>query len=215
MQTPTLIPPPVASPARPSRAGRSASTRADNRLPAVLDAAAHLFASRGYSATSMRDIALACDMLPGSLYYHFAAKEDLLAEVYRRGVEELRAAVEASLTRGGDSWAQLEAACAAHLETILRRSDYAQVLIRVMPSDVPSAADRLRDLRTDYETLFRDLITALPLPAHADRRTLRMMLLGALNWSRFWFDDAGRETPTGLARKFIRFLKESQDEPSA
>jgi AcrR family transcriptional regulator len=197
--------------ARPARAPRAASTRADNRLPAVLDAAARLFASGGYSATSMRDIALACEMLPGSLYYHFAAKEDLLAEVYRRGVEQLRESVEAAIYRSGDPWERLEAACAAHLETILRRSDYAQVLIRVMPSDVPGAAERLRALREQYEHVFRDLIAALPLPANTNRRTLRLMLLGALNWSRLWFDESGRETPASLARKFIRFLKESQD----
>ncbi len=197
---------------RAARAARSTTPRADNRLPAVLDAAAALFAARGYSATSMRDIAEVSAMLPGSLYYHFAAKEDLLCEVYRRGVEELRAGVEAALARARDPWDRLEAACAAHLETILRRSDYAQVLIRVLPSDVPGAADRLRSLRAQYERLFRDLVAALPLPASTDRRTMRMMLLGALNWSRFWFNEAGRETPTSLARKFVRFLKESQDE---
>lgn len=196
---------------RSPRAPRAAGVRADNRLAAVLDSAARLFASKGYTATTMREIALACEMLPGSLYYHFAAKEDLLAEVYRRGVEELRGSVEAALAQANDPWDRLEAAGAAHLETILRRSDYAQVLIRVMPADVPGAATRLRALRIEYEQVFRVLIAALPLPANTDRRTLRMMLLGALNWSRFWFDASGRETPTALARKFIRFLKESQD----
>ena len=62
------------------------SSRSDNRLSAVLDAAARLFAGKGYAATSMRDIAEACEMLPGSLYYHFAAKEDLLVAVYEAGV---------------------------------------------------------------------------------------------------------------------------------
>ena len=39
--------------------------RADNRLPLILDAAAKLFAGKGYGATSMRDIAGAVGMLPG------------------------------------------------------------------------------------------------------------------------------------------------------
>ena len=64
---------------RPLRSPRA--PRADNRLTVVLEAAAGLFAQRGYAATSMRDIAQAAAMLPGSLYYHFAAKEDLLAAV--------------------------------------------------------------------------------------------------------------------------------------
>jgi AcrR family transcriptional regulator len=56
--------------------------RSDNRLSQILDEAARLFREKGYAATSMRDIAAAVDMLPGSLYYHFAAKEDLLVAVY-------------------------------------------------------------------------------------------------------------------------------------
>ena len=71
--------------------------RSDNRLPLILDEAARLFREKGYAATSMRDIATAVDMLPGSLYYHFAAKEDLLVAVYEQGVrlitEKARAAI--------------------------------------------------------------------------------------------------------------------------
>ena len=159
-------------------------------------------------------------MLPGSLYYHFAAKEDLLAAVYEAGVRELRDAVCAAVMRPREPWARLEAACAAHLETVLRNSDYAQVLVRVLPSDVPGAATRLKALRADYEQLFRELVTALPLPADTDRRMFRLLLLGALNWSRFWFSEdvpcgskarpGRRETPRGLARKFVLLLKEAQ-----
>ena len=193
-------------PARPLRAPRS-----DNRLAAVLDAAARLFAGKGYSATSMREIAEACDMLPGSLYYHFAAKEDLLAAVYEAGVRALIDAVRAAIARQRAPWARLQAACAAHLETVLRRSDYAQVLVRVLPSDVPGAAARLKALRAEYERQFRELVGALPLPADSDRRVMRLMLLGALNWSCFWFDARGRETPRSLARKFVKLLTEALD----
>lgn len=91
------------------------------------------------------------------------------------------------------------------------RSDYAQVLIRVLPQDVPPVAPRLKALRAEYEGVLKELVAALPLPAGSDRKTLRLMLLGALNWSRFWFDPAGRETPKSLARKFVNLLKETQD----
>lgn len=185
--------------------------RSDNRERGLLDAAASLFAQRGYAATSMRDIALAVRMLPGSVYYHFASKEELLVAVYQAGVEELVHALHAGVAASSDPWARLEAACRAHLETILRRSDYAQVLIRVHPEDVSGAADHLRGLRAGYEEHFRDLIGALPLPPGTDRKTLRLMLMGALNWARVWFDPAGRETPQALARRFVTFLKEAQD----
>lgn len=184
--------------------------RIDNRSPVVLDAAARIFAEHGYSGSSMREIAEACGMQPGSLYYHFAAKEDLLVAVYERGVEEIHAAVVEAIHRETDPWARLRAACAAHLETLLRRSHYAQVLFSVLPKDVPAAMGRLNAVRAEHEAPFRELVAALPLPAGTDRKTLRLMLLGALNWARLWFDPAGRETPKSLARKFVKLLKEAQ-----
>ena len=183
--------------------------RADNRLPGLLDAAARRFAERGYAATTMRDIAEGAQMLPGSLYYHFPSKEHLLVAVYEAGVRELDEAVAAATARLTEPWARLEAACTAHLETILRDSDYAQVLIRVLPQDVPPVAERLADLRGQYETRWHTLLAALPLPPRTDRGAMRLMLLGALNWSRFWFSPEGRHTPAQLARKYIVFLKES------
>lgn len=186
------------------------SARSDNRLPAVLDAAAHLFAERGYAATSMRDIAESCDMIAGSLYYHFAAKEDLLLAVYEAGVAQLLEAARKAIAQESEPWDRLEAACAAHLETVLQRSDYAQVLVRVLPTDVPNAAASLKALRTEYERPFRELVAALPLAPDCDRAALRLMLLGALNWSRFWFAEGGRDTPRSLAKKYVSFLKEAQ-----
>src|SRR5580692_7559473 len=61
-------------------------TRSGSRLPAILDEAARLFAQTGYHDTSIRDIVRATGMLPGSLYCHFASKEDLLVAVYEQGV---------------------------------------------------------------------------------------------------------------------------------
>jgi|APEBP8051073220_1049391.scaffolds.fasta_scaffold06575_2 AcrR family transcriptional regulator len=182
--------------------------RSDNRLPELLDAAAHLFAKHGYAATSMRDIAQEVKMLAGSVYYHFPSKDDLLLAVYAAGVKALDEACVAAMARESEPWARLESLCCAHLETVLCESDYAHVLIRVLPSDLPKISDRLRDLRANHERLFREAITALPLPADADRRAIRLMLIGALNWAPFWFDLQGRDSPRDLARKFVGLIKE-------
>jgi TetR/AcrR family transcriptional regulator, cholesterol catabolism regulator len=128
--------------------------RSDNRLPLILDEAARLFREKGYAATSMRDIAAAVDMLPGSLYYHFAAKEDLLVAVYQEGVRLITDKVRAAVLRHAEPWQRLEAAAVAHLEALLKTGDYALVVIRVLPQDVPKAAARLVGLRDGYDSLF-------------------------------------------------------------
>src|SRR5437879_861588 len=98
----------------PSHARRNAA-HIDNRLPTILDAAARLFRERGYRVTSMRDIAAASGMLAGSLYYHFASKEELLVAVYAEGVRRISDSVSAVLARDLEPWARLEAVCATHL----------------------------------------------------------------------------------------------------
>jgi AcrR family transcriptional regulator len=190
---------------RPARA-----PRADNRLPLILDEAARLFAAQGFHGTSVRDIVRAIDMLPGSLYYHFATKEALLAAVYAEGVRRISEAVSAAIAGRREPWERLEAACVAHLEGLLDSGDYAQVVIRVRPADAPSVAGELVKRRDEYEQLFVDLVQALPLARGVDRRSVRLMLLGALNWSQTWYHP-GRDSPRTIARRFVTLLREQLD----
>ena len=191
----------------PTASAALRAPRADNRLPQVRDAAARLFREKGYAFTSMRDIAAAAGMLAGSLYYHFASKEELLVAVYAEGVRRVTDAVEASLAQDGDPWERLERVCAAHLTALVADSDYGQVVIRVRPEDVPQIAPQLVALRDGYERVFAKAIAALPLPSKSDRRALRLMLLGALNWSQTWYRP-GKDSPQVLARRFVRLLRD-------
>ena len=50
----------------------------------IMDTAEALFASHGFHAVSMREIAKAAGIHVGSISYHFASKEGLLLEIYRR-----------------------------------------------------------------------------------------------------------------------------------
>lgn len=51
---------------------------------ALLVVAARIFASEGYHAASMRDIAKAADLTQGALYFHFASKQALATEIIGR-----------------------------------------------------------------------------------------------------------------------------------
>ncbi|MGW4486134.1 TetR/AcrR family transcriptional regulator [Amycolatopsis sp. NPDC004368] len=62
------------------RASGAAASRQDARS-AVLDAAGELFTGAGYAATTTRAIAERAGLRQASLYYHFPAKEDILAEL--------------------------------------------------------------------------------------------------------------------------------------
>ncbi|MBM4724828.1 TetR family transcriptional regulator [Rhodococcus hoagii] len=60
----------------------------------MLGAASELFAAKGYTGTSMRDIASATGMLAGSLYYHFESKEALAATMVADLRDDILAATQ-------------------------------------------------------------------------------------------------------------------------
>ena len=65
------------------------------RREEILETAARLFASSGLR-TSLREIAEACGILPGSLYHHFDSKEAIIIELVHRYRDDLdRVAKEA------------------------------------------------------------------------------------------------------------------------
>ena len=57
---------------------RTVGSAADETRQRILDVAVDLFIEQGYAGTSVRDISDRLGMTKGSLYYHFASKEDVL-----------------------------------------------------------------------------------------------------------------------------------------
>ena len=196
---------PVSAGARPA----APTKRASSRLPRLLDGAARAWALGGYAAPSVREFVEPVGKHPASLYCHFATKEALLAAVYKEGVERIGAAVDAAIEPLADPWQRLEAACVAHLASLLDQTDYSQVVIRVRPSDAPAAEAELVALRDSYEKRFARLVAALPLARPTDRAMLRLMLVGALNWSQTWYRAGRGATPDKIARRFVGLLKTS------
>jgi TetR/AcrR family transcriptional regulator, cholesterol catabolism regulator len=149
-------------------------------------------------------------MLPGSLYCHFSNKDELLVAVYAEGVRRIGDAVDAAIARRQDPWQRLEAACVAHLDSLIDRSAYAKVVTSVHPADVPAMAGTLVAFRDGYERRFTALMEGLPLPPGTSRAMLRMLLLGALNWTPIWYRPGGASS-TRIARSYVKLLRNPLD----
>ena len=79
------------SPTSPRRPATSAD--AGNRRTEVRDVAANLFLRNGFAATTMNDIAAAAGIHPGSLYHHFASKEEIAVELVGAFNDDLTALI--------------------------------------------------------------------------------------------------------------------------
>ena len=80
--------------ARPRSAGY------DDQREQILAAAAQLFATRGYTASTMHEVAAACGVSKATLYHYVRDKHHLLAQITRGHVERLEALVQAVQREG-------------------------------------------------------------------------------------------------------------------
>lgn len=69
------------------REGSRSERRKARTAAAIRDAAERLFISRGYSATTMEDLAEEADVAVGSIYAHFAGKEGVYSALIDRALE--------------------------------------------------------------------------------------------------------------------------------
>ena len=99
------------------------------RREAMLEAAIALFSEKGYHATTVREIAQAVGILPGSLYAHMAAKEDLLYEAVVQAWERFRKAVAPIAASPGHAGERLRRAMAAHIRVVAESPAAATVFL--------------------------------------------------------------------------------------
>ena len=185
------------------------NSRNNSRNQALLEAAASLFAHQGFKATSMRDIAKAVDMLPGSIYYHFDSKDSLLLAICESGVDQIANALDEAIAPLEDPWERLEAGVAALIRSVTKESAYTRVIFKVMPDEVPSHRKALVAFRDRFESTFRGLIEDLPLKPWVDKHLLRLMILGAGNHAQLWFSSKGKSSAEHISKQFCRFVRDS------
>lgn len=100
-----------------------------NRREEILQVAASLFASRGFEATSIREIGDAAGILSGSLYHHFASKEEMLHVLLRRFVDQLVPLYERVLAESEDVTETLSNLMTAGLEVSVEHSPELTVIM--------------------------------------------------------------------------------------
>lgn len=160
----------------------------------ILDEAAALFLARGYQGTSLREIAGAVGMKPGSLYYHFSSKEALLEAILDRGLEVMVIAFrEAEASRKGASPRERFAAhVRAHLAALFEYGPYTAAHVTTFRTSPEAVSRAIVPKRDAYEAMWSALIAELrdsgALVAEMSIGLSRLTLFGAMNSAVEWFD---------------------------
>lgn len=175
-----MAPRPLA--ALPSRPDKKASKQ-DRRRREIMDAAAEVFATKGYHAATTRDIADRLGMQAGSLYYYVASKEAALEEVCRIGGADFDANLAAIRAGGLPAPAMIRAAIASHLQGVHRH--YVTCFAhnrRFLPAHLlPEMNDLAKRYLAQWEAIFRRGIAAGELSPGTDPRLAALAVVSLCN----------------------------------
>jgi len=174
----------------------------------LLDAAAALFAKKGYVASSTREIAEILGIRKASLYYHIGNKEDLLYAICKSSLERIRAEVAAALESANDNdpLQRVRTLIHAHLENVVNGRVTHSVAVGEMRA---LAGERLAEviaLRDSYQNLVRSVLLdarkAGALRTDIGVKYLTLILLGLLNRVELWYRPDGPLSAAQLAEIF-------------
>lgn len=171
------------------------------RRAAVIDAAAAVFAEKGYHGASTKDIAQRLGIQQGSLYYYFDSKEAALQEVCERGMAAFLDGLKRIAARDSAIDQKIADAVANHLSPLRTIQPYVRVFLRDRSALSKSRRGAIRAMITEYEALLegilRTAVAAGELPASLDCRMATLALIGMCNAAATWY---GRETEAPLER---------------
>ena len=187
-----------------------ASAEEPNRRADIVRAAGRLFHEKGYSATTIRDIAGAVDMQSGSPFYHFKSKHDMLRAVVLEGMDTINTAVARAATSGKTPRATFEAMLRAHLDHLLGSAgrDFAATLLHESRHLDREAQAEVVALKDGYEAMWQQALNDLKQAGLIadDSPVARLFLMGALNWTVQWYRPDGSRSVAQIARQFARLL---------
>lgn len=101
----------------------AASSASDGRRDEILDAAARLFAERGYSGTGVDDIGAAVGITGPSVYKHFPSKDAILVAIGQRSALRLEAGAMAAALTTSDPARLLDLLVDSYVRTITASPD--------------------------------------------------------------------------------------------
>ena len=175
------------------------------RKEQILAKASELFQSKGYSGTSMRDIASALDMRSSSLYTHIDSKEELLWELVNEAAQAfLQALAQLPVVEGADE--RLEHLIHAHLKVVRDNLANATILFHEWRFLPPELHQAVVDMRDEYESYFRQAIAdglAQGIFQTSNVKLASLYILSALNWTYHWLKDNDDSTFEDFVQNYV------------
>jgi len=179
------------------------------RREAIVDASARLFARRGYHATGITELCDANELGKGALYHYIGSKEELLAAIHDRVMDEVMLGADRVAQTGGSPSAQLTMLGDELLDVIHRYPDHVWVFLHEFPALTGERAAQFRERRGEYEQRVEAVLRAGV--RSGEFRDLDPWLttrawLGMHNYTYLWLKAGGRLSARDVAKPFAEIF---------
>ena len=179
------------------------------RAPQIIEAAARVFAERGFHGATTQDIADVLGIRQASLYYYFPSKEGALELVCLQGVAGFVEVAKSIATGPGTAADKLIRLVKSHLLPLADRSDFVRVFLNDR-QHLPSESRRRigkwsRNLERVYEDVLKEGVRRGEFRSDLDTRLVALAMLGMANAAANWYSK--EEVPLDrIAAEFSRLL---------
>ena len=195
---------PASQPAKAAAPKAMGKSKKEALRRTVLEAAARLFAQRGFGGTNLQDIADALGISRPALYYYFKSKEEILASLVEEvtifsGHQATQLAAKADFNPS-DTLRQM---AFNHAKWLLEHTVQFRVVDRT-ENDLPAATRRTHDrakralLDNFVRTIERGIEVGHFRPV--DATVAAFSIIGMCNWTAWWFVPEGRLPAAEVAK---------------
>jgi AcrR family transcriptional regulator len=179
------------------------------RRQAIVDNSARVFARHGYHATGITELCEANDLGKGALYHYIGSKEDLLAAIHDRVMDEVMLGADRVAQAGASPSAQLTMLGAELLDVIHRYPDHVWVFLHEFPALTGARVEQFRGRRRQYEQRVEAVLRAGV--KSGEFRALDPWLtarawLGMHNYTYLWLKTDGRLSARDVAQPFAEIF---------
>jgi len=187
------------------------------RRQAIIDTSAPVFAQHGYHATGIMQLCAANDLGKGALYHYIGSKEELLAAIHDRVMDEVMLGADRVAEAGGSPSKQLAMLGAELLDVIHRYPDHVWVFLHEFPALTGERAEQFRKRRRKYEQRVEAVLQAGVESGEfrdLEPRLTAMAWLGMHNYTYLWLKAGGRLSARDVAEPFAEIFMRGITNPT-
>jgi AcrR family transcriptional regulator len=163
----------------------------------ILEEAVKLFYERGFTGTTLDDIAAELGVTKPFIYTHFRGKVELLAALCKPTIELSLEAVSNAAARVGTPTERLRHAITDFTKVVLQRQPNIAIYFREEKNLAPEALAEINALRRRFDHVLSDLLIEGIKAGEfeiQDHSLAALALGGMISWAYTWYRPGGRLT---------------------